>query len=398
MPRAVAVSLAVAVPLAVAADFVDGGTIMKVLVMGCGGLGGWIAAQLIRDGHDVLAVTHNPEVAEVIQRRGLQLHIGGTRQSIAGRATAQLDDSGPFDLALLATPPTAVVEAARTALPVLRPNAPLVCLQNGICEGRVAALAGKDRVIGAVVGWGASMPEPGVYDRTSAGGFVLGRISGGGSDLAAVADLLRSTGPVSVTDNLMGARWSKLAINCAISGLGTAGGDRLGRLIRYRFVRRMGLEIMTEAVLTAQRLGIRLEKIAGLLDLDQVTLSPREALAASSPSIAVKHALLLAVGVKFRRLRSSMLAAIERGREPAVDYLNGEVVRHGAAVGLLTPLNHRIQETVHAIAAGELRPGLDLLQRVYRDSRGEVRAAALAGYRASGPVPREAGSSASASM
>ena len=353
--------------------------------MGCGGLGGWIAAELVRNGHDVLGITRNPAVANAIQQRGYVLRRSDGSEIVAGRATAELADAGPFDVALLATPPNTVVDAVRVALPVLRRDAPVVCLQNGICEGRLAEVVGPERVLGAVVGWGASMPEPGIYDRTSAGGFVLGRFDGDGRrGLDAIAGLLRTVGPVDLTDNLMGARWSKLAINCAISGLGTLGGDRLGRLIRYRFVRRLGLEIMTEAVLTARHLGVSLEKIAGLFDLEQVTLTPRDALTASSPAIALKHALLLAVGVKFRRLRSSMLAAIERGREPAVDYLNGEVVRHGATLSLLTPLNHRVQETIHAIAAGELHSGLDLLRRVYRDSRGEVRSAALAGYSAAG--------------
>ena len=38
-----------------------------------------------------------------------------------------------------------------------------------------------------------------------------------------LARILEAVGPTSVTDNLAGARWSKLAINCAISSLGTVG-------------------------------------------------------------------------------------------------------------------------------------------------------------------------------
>ncbi len=356
---------------------------MRVLMMGCGGLGGWIAAQLIRDGHDVLGVTHNPAVAEAIRQHGYRLRNGETTEAVHGEAVAELAGQGPFDLAFLATPPTTVVDAARAALPALRPDAAIVCLQNGICENRIAAVAGAERVVGAVVGWGASMPQPGVYDRTSAGGFALGRLDGDRDErLDEIAALLRGIGDVDISDNLMGARWSKLAVNCAISALGTIGGDRLGVLIRHRFVRRLGLELMTEAVLTARRQQIRLEKIAGIFELEQVTLTPREALASSSPSIAIKHAILLGVGVKFRRLRSSMLAAIERGREPAVDYLNGEVVQHASGLGILAPLNHRVQQTIHAIAAGELRSSTDLLRRVYRESRSEVRDAATAGYSA----------------
>ena len=69
--------------------------------------------------------------------------------------------------------------------------------------------------------------------------------------------------------------------------------------------------------------------------------------------IALCFALLLAVGMRYRRLRSSMLSAIERGRTPAVDFLNGEVVDRGVKHGVPTPVNAACQRMVHAIARGE---------------------------------------------
>jgi len=53
--------------------------------------------------------------------------------------------------------------------------------------------------------------------------------------------------------------------------------------------------------------------------------------------LVAKHALLMAVGFRYRRMRSSMLGAIERGRVPAVDFLNGEVVERGKKHGIATP-------------------------------------------------------------
>ena len=70
------------------------------------------------------------------------------------------------------------------------------------------------------------MVEPGVYDRTSAGGFAIGRLDGATDpSLEEIGRVLEAVGPVTQTQNLRGARWSKLAINCAISTLGTIGGD-----------------------------------------------------------------------------------------------------------------------------------------------------------------------------
>ncbi len=355
----------------------------RVLVMGCGGIGGIIAGNLFERGCETVAVTHNPEIAAAINTRGFEIRDEGSSRTIPGTAFTEIPpDAGQFDFVFLVTQPPQVAEAARAALPRLRPDGAIVCFQNGLCEQRVAPIAGAERTIGAIVAWGGSMLQPGVYDRTSGGGFVIGRLDGvGDRRLAVLSSLLDAIGEVDVTHNLRGARWSKLAINCAISSLGTIGGDRLGALVRYRFVRRLALEAMTEAVAVARERDVQLEKVAGTIDLDWVALTPADVLKAGSASLLAKHAMLLAVGAKFRRLRSSMLVAIERGREPAVDFLNGEVVVRAEQERMPAPLNRRIQRCIHALARRELRPGLTLLRQIYNESRAEVYAATLAEHR-----------------
>jgi len=345
----------------------------KILLMGCGGIGGLIAAQLF-ERDDVVVVTHNASIAEAINQRGLVIRDDDRDTTVGARAYEAIPaDAGRFDFVLLAPQPPQVEAAARAALPYLAPNGAMVCLQNGLCEQRVAAIAGVERTIGAIVAWGASMLAPGVYERTSEGGFVIGRLDGTDDPrFTSLSAVLAPIGPVEITTNLRGARWSKLAINCAISSLGTIGGDRLGALIRYRFVRRLALEVMTEVVFVARARGVRLEKVSGTIDLDWVALSDSERMVSGSPTLMAKHALLLAVGAKFRRLRSSMLIAIERGREPAVDFLNGEVVWRAQEHGIPTPLNGRIVAMIHAIARGGLRPGVPLLRRLYAESRDDA--------------------------
>jgi 2-dehydropantoate 2-reductase len=343
----------------------------RLLVVGCGGIGGVVAAHLLEQGHDVTALTTNPLIADAINVGGFRVRGEGGPGTVRGQAMRALPkDAAPFDYVLLATQPPQVEEAARSALAALAPRGAMVCFQNGLCERRVGAIAGDDRTFGAVVAWGASMVEPGVYERTSAGGFVLGRLDGAEDPrLDELARIFEAIGPSTVTANLAGARWSKLAINAAISALGTLGGDRLGVLMRHRHVRRLALEIMTETVDVARALGVRLEKVAGTLDLDWIALTEAERTAAGSPGLVAKHALLLAVGARYRRLRSSMLSAIERGREPAVEFLNGEVASRGAELGVRTPINAAIRDEVLAIARGEVRPGLDRTRAFYERTR-----------------------------
>jgi 2-dehydropantoate 2-reductase len=363
----------------------------RLLVIGCGGIGGIVAAHLFEQGHDVTALTTNPLIADAVNEHGFRVRGDGSPGTVRGQVVRELPANGaPFDFVFLATQPPQLEQAARQVLPALAPQGAMVCFQNGLCEERVAAIAGRERTLGAIVAWGASMVEPGVYDRTSSGGFVLGRLPGQDERdprLDVLARLLEAVGPTSISDNLAGARWSKLAINCAISSLGTVGGERLGVLMRHRFVRRLALEIMTETVVVARALGVRLEKVSGTLDLDWIALTDAERVAAGSPGLVAKHALLLAVGARYRRLRSSMLAAIERGRPPAVDFLNGEVITRGAAFGLATPINVAIRDEVLAIARGEGRPGLDRLRTFFERTRALLAPAPVAPASWSAPPP-----------
>ena len=334
--------------------------------MGAGGIGGTVAALLTEVGWTVTAVSRNDQIRAAIDRAGYRVVEEGEERIIRViRGAAAPAPEGRYDLCLLATQPTNVEEAARAALPHLAGDARVVVLQNGLCEERVGAIVGAQRVVGAIVAWGASMTEPGRYERTAAGGFQIGRLDGGiDTDLRRIAELLEAIGPVTLTQNLRGARWSKLALNCAVSALGTIAGDRLGPLVRARRYRRLALEIMTEAVAVARAEGIALEKVAGTLDLEWIALSDADRAAAASVSLTAKHALLLAVGLRYRRMRSSMLAAIERGRTPAIDFLNGELVERGARRGVPTPVNRRVCDAVWAIARGELRSSRDALDRL----------------------------------
>jgi len=345
----------------------------SLLVVGCGGIGGVLAATLAEQGHRLTVVTRRPAITEAIRLRGFELRDELGPRQIRGEVelVESLPERGSFDFVLLAVPPTALAEVGAAASGLLAEGGALVCFQNGLSEERLAPIVGAERVIGAVVAWGASSPEPGVYERTSAGGFTLGRVDGVACEsLRRLARLLEAVGPTEISQNLTGARWSKLALNCAVSSLGTIGGDTLGALLRHRFVRRLALEVMTEAVEVANAEGVKLEKVGGTLDLQWIALTDAERHGTNSPTTLAKHALLLAVGARYRRLRSSMLAAIERGREPGVDFLNGEVVARARRRGMRAPVNEKVLATVHAIAKRQERSDLATLRRLYDETRG----------------------------
>lgn len=347
---------------------------LRIIVQGVGGIGGVLATRLLAAGYDVLPITGNQAVADVLNKSGFRLSgLSGTL-SVPLRLPAQAhlpSDTQPCQLLLLATPPSRLEEALASSAPFLAPTGFAVCFQNGLPEGRARRHVPPHQLLGAILSWGANMPRPGEYVETSSGSIQLGRYQGGlDASVEQVAQILRHVAPVALVENLQGVRWSKLAINSAISTLGAVGGARLGRLLTSRTVRRLFLEVVSEVVEVASKQDIQLERVNGTFDLRQLAVTAEERRSrVGTPSLLMKHALLLAVGMHYRRMRSSMLYALERGRAPGAEFLNGEVVAQGQAVGVEAPINRALLEAVEKIAAGQEKSGLETLERLYRASK-----------------------------
>lgn len=352
----------------------------RVVIVGSGGIGGVLACKLARGGLPLSVVATNEAVRAAWNDRTPTLD--GARVDVSlvtvlpalSTASGAAAERAQFDVALVAVQSPEVESVGRALATLLSPGGRAVCLPNGLCEDVLARGVGPERVVGAVVSWGARMPTPGAYVQSAPGGFELGTL-GGPRDaaLAEVARLLALAGPVTITDNLRGARFTKLAINCAVSTLGTIGGETLGKLLVKRAVRRLALDILQEAVRVAEAEGVTLEPL-GHLDLRW--LVPERSRRTGVLSGAAQHGAMLALGARYRKMRSSMLSAIERGRPPSVDFLNGEIARRGAARGVPTPVNEAARRVVWDIAEGRVKPGPEALARVR----------ALAGGRGHGPT------------
>ncbi|HEY2749230.1 MAG TPA: 2-dehydropantoate 2-reductase [Polyangia bacterium] len=358
---------------------------MRIAIIGCGGIGGVLAATLTRAGADVTPVVGNPAIAEALGAHGYRVReLDGSETTVPlGRAPLlhASEADAPFDLAFVATQSTTLEAALADARGKLADGATVVTCQNGLPEDRARAIVGE-RVVGCVVGWGASMVAPGHYKRTSKGVLTFGRPTTESPDPHAVAALAEASSPSIVVDDLAGVRWSKLAINCVTTTLGAIGGVPLGKLLSHRPIRRIALEVFAEVAAVASAAGVRIQPVGGTLDIDKIAISEAErGLSFGSPSLAYKHSVLLAVGFKYRRLRSSMLYALERGRPPEIDFLNGELVRRGAALGVSTPVNAALVEAVRAIEARRASSSLLALRALHdrviaKRSAGPVRNAA----------------------
>jgi 2-dehydropantoate 2-reductase len=366
---------------------------MRIAVLGVGGIGGIFAATMTRAGHEVTPVARDGAAREALRQHGYRVtDLDGTTWAtpvsappVATLPEARATDLRPFDAVIVTTQSPALEEALTSAAPALSKDTFVVVCQNGLPEARAKAVLPAARVLGCVVGWGASMTAPGAYQRTSGGGLQLGdpdpRAERWPRSLVeplveAMAASIK-TGRAELSDNFAGVRWSKLAINSVTSTVGAIGGEALGRLLLHAPVRRLALEIFTELRAVAEASGVTLAPVGGTLDIATVTLRDEERRARfPPPSLLGKHALLLAVGAKFRRMRSSMLYALERGRPPEIDHLNGEIVRRGDSLGVPVPVNRALVERVRDIEARRRSSSVHELLELARELNQRVSGAA----------------------
>src|SRR5688500_15519077 len=92
---------------------------MRVLVIGAGAIGGWLAGVLSRGGAEVALVARGAAL-EAIRAQGLALIEGDRRSAFALPASATAADLPEPDAVVLAVKTYALAEAAATAASALR--------------------------------------------------------------------------------------------------------------------------------------------------------------------------------------------------------------------------------------------------------------------------------------
>jgi 2-dehydropantoate 2-reductase len=102
----------------------------------------------------------------------------------------------------------------------------------------------------------------------------------------------------------------------------------------------------------AEAHGLTLEPVGGTLYLPRLYLPPARRAGGFGLDLIVKHGIMLIVGLRFRRIKSSMLQSLERGRRAEIDFMNGYVVERGREKGVPTPVNAALTDMVREIEAG----------------------------------------------
>jgi 2-dehydropantoate 2-reductase len=244
--------------------------------------------------------------------------------------------------------------AAKQVLPFLKDNSAVVSMQNGICEDLLAEIVGQERTIGCVVGWGATMHQPGELEMTSTGEFVIGNLNNQIDErIKFLKTVFETILPVEISQNFMGHLYSKLIINSCITTLGAICGLYLGEMLAVKKIRGIFIKIMEEAIAVANAHGIKVETYASKLDYYRFLKSK------SFLGNLKRHLFIRMIGYKYRRLKSSSLQSLERGKKTEIDYLNGYIAKLAKQKNVPVPVTDALLKMVKEIEAGERKISLD---------------------------------------
>jgi 2-dehydropantoate 2-reductase len=331
---------------------------LKILSFGAGAIGTYIGGSLALAGHEVVFVDQEA-VVENLKQTGLTLDLRLDKRRAekgifnilppAVSFESSLTDAlaqGPFDVALFALKSfdtvTALVESKKQAdkMP------PILCLQNGVDnETAIGAALGADKIIYATI--------TSAVGRQSVGNIVLEKLRGMG--VAAGHPL--SERLVSALDGaLLNARlyphaadmkWSKMLTNL-VANASSAILDMTAReIFSHPALFQMEMRMLREVLSVMSAQDIKVTDLPG---------TPVRALAmgARLPALISRPLMKKAIGGGRGGKMPSFHIDLHAGRgKSEVDYLNGAVVRAGGNLGIPTPVNKTLNDTLIALTRGE---------------------------------------------
>lgn len=323
---------------------------MRYAIYGAGALGTVLGAYIAKAGVEIDLVNRNEKHVAALKERGAKI-VGTVNFTQKVNALLPSEMTGKYDVIVLMTKQRDNAATVNFLKDYLKEDGAICTCQNGMPEPKIAEIIGADRTLGCAIAWGATFHGEGVSELTSSPDaltFSLGQI-GNCKRLEDVRKLFSLMGTVVVEKNFLGARWSKLLINSAFSGLSTVTGGTFGEVAKTKSSRKVAQKIIKECIDVAKAAHISIEPVQGhkidkLFDYNNALKK------------AVSFALIPVAMKKHAKLISSMLQDLRNGKKCEIDFINGTVCEYGEKYGVKTPFNAKTVEIVHGIEDGAYNP------------------------------------------
>jgi len=336
----------------------------KVAVYGAGAMGTVLGAFLTLGGIDAHLISRNVAHINALKKEGATIDCVADGRTITAKVTALFPEemTEKYDVIFLMTKQRDNAKILEFLKDRLTEDGIVCTTQNGLPELSVAELLGEEKTYGGVASWGATFVGEGrvqLTSRLSAMSIVVGGYKNDNAKTPLLQEILSAAiqvngneAFVTTTEDLAGARWAKLAINSAFSGLSVVTGLTFGEIASGLKTRKIALRLLREAYDTATADGVTVGKVQGH-DLQKLLGGKgafKTAFALCVLPVAMK---------KHKKLLSGMLKDVQKGRRCEIDFVDGVVCKVGKGNGTPTPTTDKVVEIVHGIENGlyEITPG-----------------------------------------
>ena len=299
---------------------------MKVLIVGVGGVGGYVGARLQAAGHEVSFLARG-ENLRALRTGGLRLESDhGDLVLPDVRAVVDGVDAGPVDAAIFSVKAYDNESAADVMAGAVAPGTSITSLQNGVeNESFLSGRFPEATILGGVARIEAWREAPGEFrQRGPQNRLLVGAFRA--EDTPAAEALAAAFAPTGiefvVAKDVESELWFKLMSICAVGGVTAFCRCTIGEARTDERLRGMMIGALEEAQAVATARGIAL------------------------PHDPIPRLLAYYDDVLDGRLKSSMCRDVEAGRPLEVQSLNGAVVRFGEQAGVPTPVNREILDAL----------------------------------------------------
>jgi 2-dehydropantoate 2-reductase len=325
---------------------------MRIALIGAGSIGTIMGAHMTKAGEDVLLVDTNKEHVDALNKNGAKI-IGHLDMTVPVKAALPEDMEGKFDLLILLTKQTALRKCMDSNMKHMHDDTIVLTLQNGIPEDISKAIVGDDRVLGGGVEYSATYIEPGVSELTCGPenvAITFGRLDGKVTEKTLeVQKVFSGLAHAEIAENLMGTRYTKLTDNSVFSGLPTALGCEIGKVLDDEKAMKVIAHLGREAGIVIDKLGIEPVKLFGLQPIVEnvyfETADERD---------KIINEYWTPIYTPFRQQIASMLQDIRKGRQCEINFINGKFVEKAKEVGVEVPYMEKVVEIVTKLQDGEL--------------------------------------------
>lgn len=298
---------------------------MKIAVMGAGAVGCYYGGMLARAGHEVVLIGRAQHV-DAICRQGLLLDTQSFREYISVSASTEATAVAGAEVILCCVKSSDTEAAAQAMAPHLSPETLVLSLQNGVDNAaRLQALL-PQQIAPAVVYVATEMVGAGHVRHHGRGELVLGL---GALTKAQLGRFDQAGIPVRISDNVAGALWAKLILNCAYNAISALTQMPYGALWQSAGVEECMRDVVGECLAVARAEGVAV---------------PDD----------VWEAVVLIARTMPGQL-SSTAQDLSRGKPSEIDHLNGYVVRRGEAHTIPVSANRLLYTLVKLLEARQTR-------------------------------------------